>query len=294
MKNINLGKIYLVLALILSISNFHALISQGSTVENYRTSFEMTTLKKADNTRDLKVEFTATNKEDKKDVIAVSGAEIEFFNILNDEENSLGKATTDGDGKALLSLPADQKYLVDEDSYFTIVARYEGNDVMDYEESEIMLRDVFLEMEVIEEDDVRTLNVNAYTMDADGEKSDVEEMDIKVGVQGLLSRLVLEEGTLEAGSYEFEVPEDIHGNSEGDLTFYAYVDDNMEYGSVYQKASVKDNTKIAGLVHEDHKLWTKAAPLWMYIVLSIMLIGVWANYVYTVVNLTKIKKLSKN
>ena len=42
----------------------------------------------------------------------------------------------------------------------------------------------------------------------------------------------------------------------------------------------------------DNTLWSEAAPIWMYVVLTILLVGVWANYVYTVINLVKIKKKS--
>ncbi|MEZ4908204.1 MAG: hypothetical protein R2771_11335 [Saprospiraceae bacterium] len=264
------------------------------TIENYNTSFDLTTIKKSDKSRDLKVEFSASNKEDKKEVIAVAGAEVEFYNVLDDEESLLGKVATDEKGFAILNLPSDQKYLTDADGYFTIVARYAGNDNMDSEESELMLKDLFLELEVSEEDSVRTMTLNAYTIDSEGEKQDVEELDVILGVQGLLSRLVLDEGTLEAGSYEFEVPENVHGNSDGILTLYGYVDDNMDFGNVYVSKAIDDKSSVVYNSHEDNKLWTKAAPIWMYVVLSIMLLGVWANYFYTVVKLTKIKKMGNH
>jgi hypothetical protein len=41
------------------------------------------------------------------------------------------------------------------------------------------------------------------------------------------------------------------------------------------------------------ELWTPVAPLWMIITLIIMLLGVWAHYVYAVIQLAKIKRSSK-
>ena len=43
----------------------------------------------------------------------------------------------------------------------------------------------------------------------------------------------------------------------------------------------------------ENTLWSKAAPIWMYVVLTILLVGVWANYVYTVIHLFKINKEGK-
>ena len=54
----------------------------------------------------------------------------------------------------------------------------------------------------------------------------------------------------------------------------------------------------AGQVNDDttgdgNKLWSEAAPVWMYVVLTILLLGVWINYLYTIIHLFKIKKEGK-
>jgi hypothetical protein len=41
------------------------------------------------------------------------------------------------------------------------------------------------------------------------------------------------------------------------------------------------------------ELWTPIAPLWMIITLIIMLTGVWAHYIYAIIQLVLIKR-SKN
>lgn len=283
---------FLILAgLILQLSMLSA---QELTVEDYRTSFDLTSLKNTDNALELKVEFSASNRENKKEIINVKGAEVAFYNILGDQENLLGKSITDLQGIAVLVLKPEQKLLADEDGYYTVVARYEGNDKMDYEESELMLKDLQLELEVIEDDGLRTLVVNAFTIDEQGEKVAVEELDLKLGVQGMLSRLVLDESILEGGTYEFEVPDDVHGNADGHLTFFAFVEDHMDYGNVYVSKTINDSEAVKSIPQEKNKLWTNAAPVWMYVVLSLMLLGVWANYLYAVRNLLKIWKTGKN
>ncbi len=44
---------------------------------------------------------------------------------------------------------------------------------------------------------------------------------------------------------------------------------------------------------DSNTLWSEAAPIWMYIVLTILLVGVWANYAYTIKNLFSISKEGK-
>ena len=43
-----------------------------------------------------------------------------------------------------------------------------------------------------------------------------------------------------------------------------------------------------------YTLWSHYAPIWMYVVLTILLVGVWSNYIYSIINLFRIKKEGKN
>lgn len=266
---------------------------QKSDINDFSMSFDLTSLKQTDNSRLFRVEYTGTNKENKKDIVPVADAEVNFYNILDDKEILLGKSMTNKEGIVSIVVPAEHKYLSDQDGYITVAARYEGNDAMDYEESELMFKDLFLDVELNTEDSLRTLIVKAYTKDAAGEKQDIEELDIILGVQGMLSKLVLEESTLEGGVYEFELPEDIHGNSMGELTLFAKVDENEDFGNVINTVMVKDAFAVVKQRPERNKLWTQAAPIWMYVVLSILLVGVWSNYLFAIWNLIKIWKMRK-
>ena len=75
---------------------------------------------------------------------------------------------------------------------------------------------------------------------------------------------------------------------------FAYIEDHDDFGNVLQQKNA-DWGVFNELVVEDNnnKLWTDIAPIWMYVVLSILLLGVWANYIYTIFNLFKIKKEGK-
>ena len=281
------------LILLFTFSGIFGTYAQENDLDNFRTSFELTSLKQTDNSRLLRVEYTGINKEDKKDIVAVMDAEVNFYNILEDEEILLGKSMTNKEGVVSIVVPAEHKYLKDKDGYISVVAKYDGNDIMDSEVSELMFKDLFLDIKLDTIENVRTLTANAYTLDMAGEKQNVEELDIVLGVEGMLSKLVLEESTLEEGVYEYEIPEDIHGNAMGELTLFAKVDDHEDFGNVIKTVTIIDTYAVVKSRPERNKLWTQAAPIWMYVVLSILLIGVWSNYIYAIWNLIKIRKMRK-
>lgn len=277
-------------ALLFSITTF----SQELTVDDYRLSFSFKTIKKFDNSRILEVTFIGKNKEDRKDKIPVFDAEIKFFNIANDEEILLGTAKTSNEGIAQLVLPEKQTFVTNEDGYINFTARFEGSETLDAEEEEILVKDLQLTLELKEIDSIKTIFVKAFTIDSLGVETPVEEVDVIVAIEGMLSKMKIKEGTIENGEIEFEILQDIPGDINQNYTVYAQILDNDEFGDVIQKQTVKwgNFTKIAA--EENNKLWSEAAPIWMYIVLTILLVGVWANYVYTIYNLIKIKKEGKN
>lgn len=264
--------------------------AQETTVDDYKMSFSFKTIKKFDNTRLLEVTFIGKNREDRKDKIPVFDAEIQFFNIANDEEILLGTAKTSNEGIAQIILSEKQKYLTDEDGYINLTARFEGTDALDSEEEEILVRDLILELNLEEIDSIKTIFVKAYTIDSLGVETPVEEVDVIISIEGMLSKMKIKEGTIENGEIEFELLQNIPGDIDKNFTVYAQILDNDEFGDVIQKKTVNWGTFDQVTSIEENKLWSEAAPIWMYIVLTILLLGVWANFIYTGYNLFKIRK----
>ena len=90
------------------------------------------------------------------------------------------------------------------------------------------------------------------------------------------------------------MPDDSPGDINGDFQLYAFIDDHDEFGTVTQ--AVVSNWGVFDDIREPEKfkLWTEAAPIWMYVVLTFFLVGAWANFIYTISKLRKIKKLGSN
>lgn len=267
--------------------------SQENEASNYRMRFNFTTIKQADNSRLLEVSFIGQNKKDRKDRIPVVDAEISFFNTLNDEEHLIGTAKTSHEGIAQITLPSSHNYLIDADGYINLIAKFKGTDALDEEEDDITIKDLFLELNLKEIDSVKTVLINAFTIDSLGVKAPIEEAYVIISIQGMLSKMTLEEGTIEEGTFKFEFPTDIPGDSDGNITVFSIIEDNDDFGNVIQQETINWGVFNKQIEKQGNKLWTKAAPIWMYIVLAILIIGVWANYAYTISFLFQIKKESK-
>ena len=268
-------------------------IAQENDASNYRMLFNVNTVKQYDNTRLLEASFIGRNKKDRKDKLPIYDAEIKFFNTFNDEEILLGTSKTSNEGIAHITLPENQQYLTDNEGYIILKAVFEGSEGLEEEEEEIIVKNLQLELNLEEIDSVKTVIVKAFVIDSVDVKTPVEEADIIISVESMLSNMNIEEGTIENGEFEFKIPTDIPGDVNGDLTVYATIEDHEEFGNVIQKKTINWGTFNKEIVKEKNTLWSDYAPIWMYVVLSILLGGVWINYIYSIINLIRIRNEGK-
>jgi len=266
--------------------------AQEVDASNYRMYFKFKTIKQPDNSRLLEVSFVGRNKKDRKVSIPVFDAEINFYNTLNDEEVLLGSSKTSKEGIAQLVVPKNQKYLIDEGGNINLKARFDGTDVLDEEESEIAIKNLFLDLNLAEIDSVKTVTVKAYLLDSIGNQIPVDEAYINIYIQGMLAKMKIKDGTIKNGKFEYAFATNIPGDSNGNITFLAMIEDSDDFGYVTQKNTIDWGVMNKRANDSEHKLWSKAGPIWMYVVLTFLLVGVWANYIYTIVNLFKIKRES--
>lgn len=268
-----------------------ACFSQEFDIKKYRTYYKFYSIKQSDNSRLLEVSFIVQNKKNRKDKIPVFEADINFYNLLEDKEILLGTAKTSEKGIAQFIVPASQKYALDEDGYINLIARFRGTKSLKKAKKSIRIKNLNLELELAEIDSIKTVLVKAFTIDSLGVKTPIEESEITISVKGMLSNMPIEKGTIEDGEFEFEFPTNIQGNVNGEITVFATIEDHDDFGTLIQEQSVTWGVhKTEKIVKVKNTLWSKSAPLWMYIVLTILIVGVWANYIYTIVNLFKIKK----
>lgn len=263
-------------------------------LSNYKMRFTFSTHKDVYQSRVLEVEFLAANKKDRKDRIPVADAQIKFYHSAPDTLLLLGEVKTDQSGIAKYTVPASQELTQDEEGFYNFIAKFDATESLKRQKKSVQVKDLFINMDLAEVDSVKIVTIDAFTTDSLGEKLPIEELDIVISIGGMLSRMPLDEVTIEEGTYEFEMPNDIPGDVNGNFQLFAFVDDHDEFGTVLSMADSDWGVFDDIVEPEKNKLWTDAAPIWMYVVLTILLVGAWANYVYAVIKLWRIKKIGAN
>ncbi len=287
-----MARIFILLGLMFS--NSISVFGQEFELSNYKIRYSFSTQKNIEGNRELQVSFLAANKKDRKDRIPVGDAMIKFYHSDKDSLILIDEIKTNNEGIANLTVPSTFNLVMDEEGYYNFTAQFDATESLKRQKKTLQVKDLFLNMNLSEVDSLKMVSLDAFTLDSLGEKLPVEELDLVFSVGAMLSKLPIEEASLEDGVYEFEITKDIQGDINGDFQLFAFVDDHDDYGTVLQK--VESNWGVFDDIREPekNKLWTEAAPIWMYVVLTILLVGAWANYFYTIIKLFKIKKMGAN
>ena len=226
----------------------------------------------------------------------LANAPVMFYSVEKDGDLKIGESKTDVHGIAVLKIASRNKYLRNDQQMLSFKAMYDGNTKFEASESEFGLKPAKLKVSFYEEDSVRYVKVEGTQLNSDGTETPIGEGTVIVGVPKMLSILKIAEITLDStGIGTAEFPKDIIGDSLGNLTVVAYMEENDVFGNV--TCSANNNWGLPKhLISPDRptrELWTPIAPLWMIITLIIMLAGVWGHYTYAVIQLVMIKKSSK-
>jgi hypothetical protein len=179
---------------------------------------------------------------------------------------------------------------------FTFKAEYKGNDKFEASEAEFSIKPAKLKVSFYEEDSIRYVKVEGTQLNTNGFESSIGAVDLIISVPKMFSMLKVAEISLDStGIGTAEFPRDIIGDSLGNLTVVAFIEENDVFGTV-QGSSTNNWGLHKHLISPDRpsrELWTPIAPLWMIVTLIIMLLGVWGHYMYAVYQLVMIKKSSK-
>ena len=214
------------------------------------------------------------------------------------EENAmipLGTAVTDQDGNAVLNVVIS-KLRPGKDGMITYVSRFDGTPKYTSVSESFTAEPAKLRITFIVQDSIRYLNVTGTRKDAKGQEVALTKETVLLYVPRLFSLLKIGEVALdEEGKASFEFPNDIVGDTLGNLKIIAKIEENDKYGFVQGTSNINWGVPKQYYKAEvpSRELWTPIAPLWMIITLVIMLAGVWAHYMYAVWELFMIKMDSK-
>jgi hypothetical protein len=254
---------------------------------------ELTTWKYSDGTRTLidKVSITGENGN-----IPVEGLTITFINTGEGKENVLGTAVTAADGRAVFAVAGNTKLSCNSAGIIQFFAKSDENDKYLASETNLEVKDARIEIGFSEVDSVRKITYSGVIRNAKGEEEPLANMDVYFYVPRMFSMLKIVDGWLgEDGKGESDFPPDLSGDTSGVVKIYARIEENADFGNLEAVGESGWAIKKHGSSPEgpQRELWTPIAPLWMIITLIIMLAGVWAHYIYAVIQLILINKAGK-
>lgn len=282
--------IYLALICFYSLSS--GLLASAPQDEMTDIYLEFSTWKYNDMSRSLLAKITAKNEEGE---YFAEGLAVKYY-VLGEEEILLGEAITGENGIADLNIPDGSfTWPMDEEGYIQFYARFEENELFWEAEEELMVKDVFVSITFVEENEERLVFFKGTIMTSEGEIP-LPDDDFYFYVPRMFSDMKIAEGWFEEdGTGYIDFPSGIIGDSLGNVLVIGRLDDHYDYGNVevigeINWATPKKLYTAEGPVRE---LWTPIAPLWMIITLIILLAGVWGHYLYAIIQLVMIKR-SKN
>ncbi len=262
--------------------------AQGDTVEKKETKMKFYYLKKSDDSKNLVCEMSV--KQDKERFF-IKDLPIKFY-YSGDSSINLGTVKSNNTGVASFTIPTGSKIAPNKDGAYSYKAVYDGNDVFEGVEAELLIKDVQLEM-VLTEDSLKYITVNASSI-LGNEKIPVEGSSVVLYVKRSLGLLKIKDQEMTAGTAQFDFPGDIPGDKDGNLTIIAKFEDDENFGTVEKEVVKKWGvpTSIQSSLNA-RELWSPDAPLWMSITLFILILAVVIHYIIIFYKLYQINKAGK-
>ena len=146
------------------------------------------------------------------------------------------------------------------------------------------------------EDSVKQVKATVTKVDAEGKVVPAPDVEMNIYAKKSFGLLPLgdPQTTDENGEITVEFPNDLPGDTLGNITVVAKFEDNEELGTMETSKSVKWGIPIIPEEAYFHKraLWASGsnAPLPLVITVTSMVVGAWAVIIYIIVLLTQIKK----
>ncbi len=262
--------------------------AQEDTIEKKKTKMKFYYLKKSDNSKNLVCEM---NVRQDKERYFIKDLPISFH-YSGDSSVNLGIAKSNNKGTATFTIPSGLAIKPNAEGAYTYTAVYEGNDVFEEVEAEVIVKDVELEL-ILTEDSLKYVTVNAFELNGEG-KIPVEGSTITLYVKRSLGLLKIKDQEMTEGTALFDFPGDIPGDTDGNITIIAKFEDDEKYGTVEKQVIKNWGVKMAvEKAMASRELWSPDAPLWMSITLFILILAVVIHYMIIFYKLYRINQEGK-
>ena len=227
--------------------------------------------------------------------IPLGGLPVNFYHMAGEESFQLEAVRTNMEGEAVYRIEKQSDRLSSAEGVFTFGAVFEGNGDYELSEDMVSVKPLEMRLDFIEIDSVRIIVAEAAETDSGGHRIPLEDTDVYFYVPRSFSLLPIGEEWFTDGRTQVDFPTSLPGDSAGNLTIVARIEDHELYGTV-EAMAVKDWGLALPRVKVENRrgLGDTDAPLWMVYTLIVLLSVVWFHYLYVFYIMFKIKKLRRN
>lgn len=264
----------------------HQLYSQK---ELSKTYLKLSYTNNVDGTKSLTASLSF--KEDKK-FKPVRNESISFYSGV-DLDELIGTVELNEKGLATAIIPEGHE--ADTAGIYFYAAKFKGSETLKKSSTDLSVKDAKLELDFSQKPDGKIISVKAYEINEEGGEVPISDEVVSVLVPTLFGNMLINKSTLEEGSCEMSFPNNLPGDSLGQLEIITKIIDSEAYGNVVKIEKIPWG--VAKLPHQikqtnaKGKLWTHNAPFWMVITLVILLTGVWSHFGYVIFKIFRIKKI---
>jgi len=244
-------------------------------------------VQKADNTIELKAALKAKIKSVSYKLPLLK---LTFIQVTDTVEKELGFIITDQLGKASYTVKPDA-IAADKEGSVHYKVSFAGNKQMESASEEITMKRAKLVITPVKDDSLLTVNVKLIDL-ATGEEKPVPETLVGVFVKRQFNPMKLGEGTTdESGEAAIEIPNNLPGDTKGNLTLLAKVDENEVYGNLEASSVQKWGIPVSDkVVSEQRSLFSSNPPIWMLVTFIILMTIVWGHYLVIIYELFRLRK----
>ena len=295
MKTVNINNKRLIIANIVLLVLLNLFCFNVFAQDKSASSIQLSYYKKADNSRTIMAKVTGKNSDNR--FVPVSKVKVNFYFQNKKDEQFIKGVSSDFAGTAELTLP--KTLPLDDENYFTIIGKIENDSKYKDANEQIHLTDASFNIKIDPKDTGRLVTATVTTIDNKGKQVPVKGVEITFYVQRLFGTMPATDDskvtTDKNGEAEFNLPKDITGDTSGNLTIVAKIEENAQFGNV---ETIVGAPWAIALIPEKNPfpraLWEPTAPPILVITISTLFGGVWCLYFFMFYQLRKIKKAGQN
>lgn len=248
-------------------------------------SIELVSVQKGDNSIDLKVMMQAKYKGT---FIKLPHLKVKFFEVSDTLEKELGAVITDRRGRGVFNFKTDA-VKTDKDGKVKFKAVFDGNKWMETADAEVYIRRGNLSLEPIKEDSAYKATLKLVDLTTG---TAIPDATVGLYVQRSFNPMKIGEGKTEAdGTVTIDIPDNIKGDSAGNITLLARLDENEEYGSLESASVQKWGIPVSNAnVELPRALWSSHPPTWMLVTFIVLMTTVWGHYIVIIYELIRLRK----